>query len=248
MALCLGLILLIASCATSDNMQFHDALNAGDLPQVKAWLAKGMEADKPFPSSNTPLKIAAEIEHEEMIKYLLRKGANIDAQDRAGQTALYIASALGRELSVYTLIDAGADVEIPNNNGLTPLMNASGDGSEGIVRALLDAHADVNYTNNRGQTALNQAFNRATSMTLNDHVDDNGESTQRFSISLPYTDGVARILLEAGADTNGFSQAVFAKQVREGRSYIEPIEFLQMRLEFAAETDEGFGRFKIFPN
>jgi len=69
----------------------------------------------------TPLHIAAEKGHLEIIKGLLKFGAIIDSKDKYGRTALHIASNEGHVQIVTALLEHGSDINIMSEDNRTPL-------------------------------------------------------------------------------------------------------------------------------
>jgi ankyrin repeat protein len=124
------------------------------------------------------LVIAAHCGHHPIVRYLLNEGAEVNDRDGYGSLALRWASTLGRVATLQLLLEAGADAVSPGRIGETPLIQAARAGHVGVARALL-AHGcgDVDTRDERvGSSALCWACLRGQ------------------------TD-VARLLLEAGADT-----------------------------------------------
>jgi tetratricopeptide (TPR) repeat protein len=74
--------------------EIHDAVKAGDLAKVKALIKdnpKLVSSRDDF--SKTPLHIAAQEGHKDVVELLLAKGAEVNAVDFFGFTPLYLAQA-----------------------------------------------------------------------------------------------------------------------------------------------------------
>uniref|UniRef100_A0A6P6XRZ9 Poly [ADP-ribose] polymerase n=1 Tax=Dermatophagoides pteronyssinus TaxID=6956 RepID=A0A6P6XRZ9_DERPT len=67
----------------------------------------------------TPLHLASDRGHTDLMEVLLKHGAKINAVDSLGQTALHRASRNGQLSSVQTLLSYGADLMLVNIHGLT---------------------------------------------------------------------------------------------------------------------------------
>ena len=135
-----------------------DAASDGDLTAVQEAIEEGADVDfatGPSPCPCTPLIMAAQNGHTEIVEVLINAGADLDAvRAENGVTALFLAAQAGRVLVVEALISAGADVNKPSDTKLTPLMVASENGHSAIVETLLLAGADPTLETEAGVTAL----------------------------------------------------------------------------------------------
>ncbi|EUC28323.1 hypothetical protein COCCADRAFT_30391 [Bipolaris zeicola 26-R-13] len=92
----------------------------------------------------TPLIIAAEQGHYEMIEILVDKGADVNAQSGQYGNALQAASTKGYKEIAMLLLDKGADVNAQSGQYGNALQVASVVGHKEIAMLLLDKGADVN--------------------------------------------------------------------------------------------------------
>lgn len=138
---------------------FHDAVRKGDVPTVRAMLARdGSLATSVGEYRFQPVHLLDMYFEREILDLLLAGGADVNARNDEGVTILHI---ITDEDAVPILIARGADREARDTRGWTPLiMQAQERDSEGILAALLRAGADPNARGNRGETALSFARQR----------------------------------------------------------------------------------------
>ncbi len=148
--------------------KIHDAARAGDLTKVKKLLTTGSlfsgprYVDERDSYKRTPLHLAAEGGHTEVVSLLLSSGANLDAQTSGSFspfvgmkfTPLHSAAKWGRAKVVKLLINAGTNTDAQDSNKETPLHLAVKRNSEDIVRLLINAGASTVVVNINGKTAL----------------------------------------------------------------------------------------------
>jgi len=102
----------------------------------------------------TPLLVASQNGHLEVVRELLARGAAVDAADNRGFTPLYIASREGHVEVVRELLARGAAADTTNSKGFTPLYTASELGHVEVVRELLAQGAAVGTATKKGWTPL----------------------------------------------------------------------------------------------
>lgn len=97
----------------------------GDESAVHGLLDKGVDINcKDYSSGKTPLMIAAEYGHNNIVNLLISKKVNINERTRDGSTALILAAWNGHKDIVKMLIYCNADVNIQDNLGRNALMGA----------------------------------------------------------------------------------------------------------------------------
>jgi hypothetical protein len=106
----------------------HEAAAEGNIKRVKQHLVEGVDVNAIFKDSWTPLHMAAEGGHREMVDLLIAKGADINATagagDGVGWTPLHMAAEGGHKKVVELLILKGADINVKNGDDRTPLDDA----------------------------------------------------------------------------------------------------------------------------
>lgn len=123
----------------------------------------------------------------EAARRALAQGADVNKRGsgRSGGTALMHAAGGGHSDVVLLLIEKGADVNAQDRDGATALMDAALGGAEDAAHILIESGAAVNSMGKEGGTPLMAAA--LTSILLR-----RGEGRL----------GVARLLIEEGADVN----------------------------------------------
>ena len=105
----------------------------------------------------TPLHLATEEGHLEIVQALITAGANIEATDHQGNTPLHLAVNHGHLKVVQALVNAGANKDTPNKLGCTPLHLAVNHGHLKVVQALVNAGAKKDATTMLDETPLHLA-------------------------------------------------------------------------------------------
>ena len=137
----------------------HDAAWRGDLAEVQRLVIENPAWMEIRGSRNrTPLLIAADRGHTEMVLWLLDQGADPEAQDYDGEDALHLASREGHTVIVSILFGRGFDVNRRNRLGFTPLMAGATFGRVAVVEVLLSRkEIKIDRQDNFGWTALYRA-------------------------------------------------------------------------------------------
>jgi len=147
-------LLVIRGQAATESPLVVAAKN-GDLPGVRAEIAKRVNVNEPAADGSTALLWAAYHSDLDMTRALLTAGAKVNIANRYGLTPLLQASRSGAAPVMQALIRAGADAKLTSHDTETPLMAAARTGSLDAVKLLLEVGADVNGTDAyQSQTAL----------------------------------------------------------------------------------------------
>ena len=161
--------LLLASAAARAQMQYFAPasarpdpvfygvqLEAGNLPQVRAWLDAGMEPDYLADHIGTGLMIAAWNGNVPMMELLVGRGADVNRRNALGESALMHAAWRGQVAAMRWLIAKGALVDsAPMQWG--PLHYAVFAGQAEAAALLLDHGADINARSTNGSSVLMMA-------------------------------------------------------------------------------------------
>lgn len=106
--------------------------------------------------NKTPLILACQFGHIDVIKYLIENGVDVNYKNPNGMTALMIACSHRQIDAVKTLLESQlCDVNITDDYGETAIFYAK---SPQIIDWLLTYGGDINHQNNHGKTALLLSF------------------------------------------------------------------------------------------
>ena len=199
---------LLASEADSSLIE---AAKQGDETAVANWLRKGANPNAASPTGETPLHWAAQRDHLSIAAQLIKSGAEAKTTNRYGIPPLILACLRGSASMTELLLKTGAEVNAATPDGRTPLMVAAQTGKPQALEVLLEHGAQANARErSKGQTALIWAAaegNVEAVRLLLRHgaelaVKSNGGFTAFLVAVRQGHLGVARALLEAGADVN----------------------------------------------
>jgi ankyrin repeat protein len=180
--------------------------------------------------AETPLHLAAQYGHDDVVSRLLAAKANVNARRNGGLTPLHLASGHGRFRVAKRLLAAGADVNAREDGDWTPLHRAASEGHDNLVRLLLDAGGDPRAADRQGSTPLQYAvLNRhraAIDLLTARGVGGGGEVSGAAALGLAARDGHpdgVRLFLSKGVpvdapDANGLTPLHRAISRRPGGS------------------------------
>lgn len=135
----------------------HQAASAGDVEQLKQFIAKKANVNAVDNRGYTPLKHAVEAAQLEAVKVLLDAGAKPDVKDSYGMTPLHWVAMSDRADIAEALLAGKADHSIKDPAGRTALHCAVQSGQLAMVEVLVKGGADVNAAMTSGQTPLSLA-------------------------------------------------------------------------------------------
>ena len=134
-----------------------------------------------FRDKSTPLHLASQEGHLDIVRFLIEHDANMAAQDQDGWTPLHVVSQSDHLDVARFLVEHVANAEAQDRCGRTPLHLASQRGRLDVARSFVENGANAEAQDWRGRTPLHLA-------------------SQRGRL------GVARFLVEHGANTEAQDQ------------------------------------------
>ncbi|KAH8632718.1 hypothetical protein IG631_11352 [Alternaria alternata] len=202
-------------------------------------------------SKRTPLLVAAELGHSEIVNLLLEEGADVNARSEFGN-ALYAASYYNRKETVDLLLSKGLDIEARGGIFGNALQVASYKGNREVVALLLDKGADINAQGGTYGNALEAASSRGEFGIVKLLLEKGANVKARGGL---YGDavqaasrhghkGCLELLLDKGADVNtqgiyGDSVTGFYRNALEAASLGNHKEIVARLLEKGADVNVG---------
>ena len=114
----------------------HHACCESDVLFVEALLASGCNMNCVYSTGYTPLMVATEKGHEEVVKKLILAGVNLEMQTANGDTAFHQAASGNNIQCGILLAEGGASVRTKNKSSQTPLDLGKTEFKEAVKQAL----------------------------------------------------------------------------------------------------------------
>ncbi|MBN1272563.1 MAG: ankyrin repeat domain-containing protein [Candidatus Aminicenantes bacterium] len=199
--------LFVFSASAAD---IHDAVLKGDLSQVKKIVSSSPDqAHAKLENGKTPLHVAAEKGHRDIVIYLIDQKSDINAQDQLGNTPLLSAVFQRQKETAKILLEKGADVNIKNKENMPVIVAAMFTGLPDMIEPILDNGQDVNERFQTGITLLHAATalgnKEMVELLLSRGADieatmENGVTPLYFAVSMGKSESV-NLLVSRGAST-----------------------------------------------
>ncbi|KAI8787368.1 ankyrin-3 [Biomphalaria glabrata] len=139
-------------CARSGNADIMLEIVKHLGPQIQSIVNKQSR------NGQSPLLVASEQGHLDIVKILLKNQARVDIFDEHGKTALHLAAENGHEQVADMLLYQKAFVNAKSKHGLTPLHLAASNGNVALVKLLIEKHgATIDALTLAKKTSLHMA-------------------------------------------------------------------------------------------
>lgn len=177
-------IVFLAVCVFNSlalSQEIFDAAQKGDLAKVKSLVQENPDlVNAKNNDDNTPLHIAADEGHLEIVHFLIQEGADVNSMNAVRRNPVLLAGYRGHTDVVKLLLDNGVKFDYVDIRGYTPLRWAAVRGNKDVVElyvargAKISLHeaaacghigfidkklsegADINRLNQDGRTPLHQ--------------------------------------------------------------------------------------------
>ncbi len=103
----------------------HSAARIGDMETLRILVENRAKLNARNALLQTPLFLAAQNNHPEVVIYLYRMGADLDRWDRDGVTPLTVAANEGHEEAVKVLLQLGARLDLVDKDDKSALFHAA---------------------------------------------------------------------------------------------------------------------------
>lgn len=189
----------------------HEACSGGHVVVVRLLLEAGADWRTAHEGGETPLTLAIQSGHSEVLGVLAGSGARL--QERLDNPGWLMARSGGNGdlVSLRWMVSEGVDVDACDSEGCTALTMAAVRGHVETVRYLLGNGADANHVDNDGESVLMWTSDHAGNADMVRVLLENGADATAFGLDRGSALGwivhhgdveMASLLLDAGCDPN----------------------------------------------
>lgn len=242
-----------AKVDVSDKSRFtvlHYASYSGWIEMVRELVEKGCEIDaKNAFDGSTPLFLAAQHLHNDVVELLLELGADFEYCDGKGWSLLHKASCYGWLTIAQTVINRKCDLDAETSLGFTPLYLAVCNSHEDVVILLIESGAseycDINkwmvlhHASHRGWLGIVESLVKRGSDV--DAETSDGETPLLLAAKQSRFD-VVQFLMESGANVEACDQEKWTVlHHASDRGHLQTVKFLLNRgHDLNVKTSLGF--------
>ncbi|XP_062897896.1 ankyrin repeat and death domain-containing protein 1A-like isoform X1 [Mobula hypostoma] len=169
---------------------------------------EGIPVDDPDQNGKTPLLLAAESGHSDVLSLLCELGCDLQAVDKESNSALHLATRRGHA-ELLSFLTSAICSDAQNQDGLAPLHLASQAGHLSCVRTLLDSQCQINALSSQHLTALHYAISHGhlevCQLLMQEGIDVNARGNKDPCLHLAVKHNIPELvqrLLAAGCDVN----------------------------------------------
>ena len=197
----------------------------------------------------TPLIIAAQQGHLEILQKLIAANVEVNHQDALGYTALFFACKTGNLQIATELINAGADVNLQNSAQESVLLAPAAKCKLPLIKLLVDNQIDVNALSQSGECALSNVAGATQTVSVKESDPQQGEREYRDgeifeerSLAETQILEAINLLIQAGADPNLPNTDMTPLGAAATRGYVRVIQHLLnvgAKVRFAKDFDNA---------
>lgn len=142
-SLCLLLCLFPTTATSQDvNKALLKAAESGNANEVQALVSQKADLETTDDSGKTPLIIASERGHIQVVAFLLKQGANVNAAATINDFTALMGAVNGEHVdAIKVLLSSGANINAKNRYGHTALTYAQRGRNQKIIQILKEAGA-----------------------------------------------------------------------------------------------------------
>jgi len=245
----LDVVKILLSANADPNQSDRAEKDLGDISSLLEHTSLATVASMGNDFGKTPLIVAAQKGHLEILQKLIAAETEVNHQDALGYTALFFACKTENLAITQELIDASADVNLHNLAQESVLLTPSAKCNLPLIKLLIDNKIDVNALSNDGESALGNVAGATQTVSVNDSDPQQGEREYRDGgvfeeRSLPETQILEAIdlLFQAGVDPNLPNTYMTPLGAAAIQGYVRVIQYLLdvgTKVRFAKDFDNA---------
>ncbi len=161
--------------------EFFKAIRLGKLSKVKANYNLGVNLNKSDESGYTPLMIAINGNHPDIIQWLLQRPLKLNYRDKLGNTVLHTAAAKGQLKTLVALANKIKNLDPVNHQGQTPLILAIINGSRESAQWLINKDTNPSHKDKFNKSAITYSKQKKLKLIYKVSSEDKEKEKNRIS-------------------------------------------------------------------